>query len=138
MQLLYMEQKLKIKTVFTINAILSYVFGICFFFIPIFSGQVFGVVFDNSSAIALRILGAAFFGIGTVRWLFRDEPESPLRRKIITASVVQDSSAFLVILYAQLTGIFNAAGWFLVLAYWYFCLIYWYYLIKKPGDPRLD
>ena len=129
---------MKLKTVFTTNAILCFIFGIGFTLFPILTGSLFGITFTEPTAIPVRVLGAAFLGIGIMLWLVRNEPESNFRRAMVTASVVMDTVGLISLLFAQLSGFMNNFGWFLVGSYWYFCFVYWYYYFYKSSEDPFD
>ena len=85
---------MKLKHVLTINAFFAGFFGLCYSLIPYTISEWFGIPIDEQTLIPVRLLGAAFLGIATIRYLIRNEPDSKIRRIIIIESVVQDSLGF--------------------------------------------
>lgn len=129
---------MKLKNVFIANGVLAWLYGLLFLITPIYFCGLFGITITESSAVAVRLLGAAFLGLGTVRLLVRNERDSRYRRNIVIGSCVQDTIGLAIMLHAQLTELFNPLGWISVAIYCYFCFVYWYYFLSNPDDPFLD
>jgi hypothetical protein len=89
-------------------------FGITDGLIPEVSALWVGIALDRVGAFMARSFAAGFIGIGLVCWFARDAEESRLRQAILLACFIADTGAFIAALSAQLSGLMNALGWFLV------------------------
>ena len=59
---------MKLSVVFSVQAILAALFGLCFLFAPAWIMQVYGIKADLSSVYFARLLGAAYVGIAMISW----------------------------------------------------------------------
>jgi hypothetical protein len=107
------------RTVLTVAAVLSFLFGIGFILMP---GQLvtfYGVELDDTGRYVAQLYGATLFGFGLLNWLARDFREGYVQRAVLTANTLSAALGFLFSLFGQLGGVagVNALGWSTVLIY---------------------
>ena len=101
---------MKLKHFLSAKAIISLLFGVILVAVPVEFMSVFGVVLDPVGSVMARLLGAMLVAVGLICWAERNK--EPNQLKGITFSLfVGDSIGFVILLMAQLTGMFNALGW---------------------------
>ena len=107
---------MKLSHFLSVKAIISLLFGVILVAVPVEFMSVFGVVLDPAGSVMARLLGAMLVAVGLICWAERSK--EPNQLKGITFSLfVGDSIGFVILLMAQLTGMFNALGWANV-AFW--------------------
>lgn len=114
------------RTVLTVAAILSFVYGIGFMLVPGPLASLYSVELADSGRYIARLYGATLFGFGLLNWLGRDFQGGPVRRAVLTANTLTALLGFVFSLIAQLGGVpgANALGWstvglYLLLALWF-------------------
>jgi len=123
---------MRLRSLLAAQAIVSLGFGITDGLIPAASASWVGMTLGRVGAFLARSFAAGFFGIGLACWFARDTEESKLRQDILLAFFIADTGAFIAALSAQLSGLMNALGWFLV-AVWLFLLLgFGYFRFVKP------
>jgi len=122
---------MKLSTFLTINSILVFLFGLAFLLMPDTLMSLYGVELNSIGVAISRLLGAAFLGFGTLRWLARNSTESGFLKAVVLSGFVEDSIGFLVLLKAQLAGLTNASGWSNVALYGLFALGFAYFHFQK-------
>lgn len=74
---------MKLKTVFTVNYILAFLFGAGFIFFPTFFLSLIGINVAGDTALMARGLGVFVFGTSVLTFFTRDAPKSEARRAIV-------------------------------------------------------
>ncbi len=107
------------KNVLTVSAILGFLYGLGFMFIPGQLVSFYSVTLNDSGLFVSQLFGAALLGFGVLAWLGRDLNDAQGRQTVLTASFVMDALGFIFSLIAQLRGVggINALGWTTVLIY---------------------
>jgi hypothetical protein len=105
---------MKLKTFFTIKAVITAVFALGFLISPILTWSIFGVSLDDVGVMMTRYLGTAFIAIFFVCWLNRESPPEAQKNATLNLAIT-DTVGFVVSLVAQLSGLPNALGWIIVL-----------------------
>ena len=101
---------MKLKHFLSVKAVISLLSGAILVAVPVAFMSVFGVVLDPAGSVMARLLGAMVVAVGLICWAERSK--EPNQLKGITFSLfVGDSIGFVILLMAQLTGMFNALGW---------------------------
>ena len=121
-----------IKTVLTLNSIVAIPFGLLFTLFPGFIlSSFYGAGLNETGAILARMLGGEFLCFGVITWLARDRG---LETQILLAlgCLIGFTVGAVVLVWAQLAGIFNALGWMMVLTYVFFALAYGVIYLKRP------
>jgi hypothetical protein len=102
---------MKLKTLFVIDSILAFAFGLGLILLPGLMISMYGMD-DSASVVYLySLLGAAFLGNGIFRWLVRDSSEEIIVKTLPLAIFMEFTIATLVALKGQLVGGINALGW---------------------------
>jgi hypothetical protein len=122
---------MKLSNFLTINSILVFLFGLAFLLIPDTLMSLYGVELSSIGVAISRLLGAAFLGVGTLRWLARNSKESGFLKAVVLAAFIEDSIGFVVLLKAQLAGLTNVSGWSNVALYGLFALGFGYFQFQK-------
>ena len=107
------------RTVLTVAAILSFLFGLGFMFIPGQLVTLYGVQLDDVGRYIAQLYGATLFGFGLLNWFARDFGDDSVRRAVLTANALTATLGFLFSLLGQLGGVagVNTLGWSTVLLY---------------------
>ena len=101
---------MKLSHFLSVKAIISLLFGVILVAVPVAFMSVFGVVLDPAGSVMARLLGAMLVAVGLICWAERSK--EPNQLKGITFSLfVGDSIGLVILLMAQLAGMFNALGW---------------------------
>ena len=122
-----------LSTLFTLNAIVSALFGITFVFIAETAMSFYGATLSPGGALIARLFGGVLLGIAVLTWSARNAGDSEARKAIILSRFVCESTGFIVALLGQLAGAVNALGWSTVAIYLLFALGYGYFQFMKPG-----
>jgi hypothetical protein len=121
-----------IKMVLTLNSAVAVPFGLLFTFFPGFIlSSVYGAGLNETGAILARMLGGEFLCFGVITWLARDRG---LETQLLLAlgCLIGFGVGSVALVWAQLTGIFNALGWLMVVTYVFFTLAYGVIYVKRP------
>jgi hypothetical protein len=94
-----------------IKAGISVVFGLSFLLIPVETISLYGVSLDPNGAYVARYFGALLLGIGFICWFARLCTGYLEIQGILLSLFIADTLGFLIALFAQLSGAFNALGW---------------------------
>lgn len=116
------------RTVLTVAAVLSVLFGIGFMLLPGPLTALYDVQLDDPGRFVGQLYGVTLFGFGLLNWLAREFREGSSQRAVLTANFVSASLGFLVSLMGQLGGVpgVNALGWSTVLLYLLLALAFGY------------
>ena len=123
---------MKFGTVMVIKAVVCLVFGLL---LVVVSGALLsflGITVGPGGVFVARLYGASLFGNLMLSWYGRNVAETEARRTIALDIFVYDAIGFVVALLAQLSGLMNPLGWFIVLVYLFFTLGFGYQLVVKP------
>ena len=105
---------MKLKTFFTVKALITAVFAVGFLLMPLWTWGIFGVKLQTEGVMMARYLGTTFIAITLVCWLNRESPAEAQKHATLTLAIT-DTIGFIISLVAQLSGITNALGWVIVL-----------------------
>ena len=113
------------RTVLTVAAILSFLYGIGFMLLPGPLSSLYDVELTDSGRYVAQMYGATLFCFGLLNWFARDFQGGHIRRSLLTANTLAAALGFVFSLIAQLGGVpgANALGWstvglYLLLALW--------------------
>ena len=125
---------MKLSAMFTINTVVSILFGLGFVVMPATLLSFYAVVLPDAGLYISRLLGCALIGFGIITWLLRNVAEgSGEGRGMLLGLWVSDLLAFAFSLYYQLQEIANALGWLTVALYLLLGLGFLYFYFKKPA-----
>ena len=110
---------MKLKYLFTVNVIISAIFGLSLVFIPTKLYAMYGQQIDLAGSTTARMWGTAMIGYALLTWFFRSLPDSKAKRKVVLT--------LLASVYNQLIDPQPLINWstpaiylFLVIGYGYF------------------
>ena len=123
---------MKLRNLFIVNAVISFVFGIATVLVPTMLLSLYGITLSEAGIVVTRLYGAALLSHCLLTWLARDVPHSEARRAIVPALFVSDIIGFIVGLLGQLAGVANPLGWSVPVIYVLLALGYGYFQFVKP------
>lgn len=124
---------MKLSNLFLITAIVAFLFGLLFVFIPATALSWYGIQLSAAGVFIARLLGAAFLGFGIISWMVRNSGGSDAVRAIVLAFFVSDLIGFILSLLYQLQGLANALGWTTVAIYLLLGLGFGYFYWMRPA-----
>jgi len=74
---------MKLKTIFTVNYILAFLFGVGFIFLPKFFMPLLGWSVAGDAPLVTQGLGVFIIGTGILAFFAKDAPKSEARRAIV-------------------------------------------------------
>lgn len=125
---------MRLKTLMTINAIISAVFGIAFVLMPGQTSALYGVEANAAMRYVGQLFGASLITFAVLTWTARDSSDSDARRAIVLALFIGNAVGFVVALIAQLGSVVNTLGWSTVVLYLLLDLGFGYFQFSKPGE----
>jgi hypothetical protein len=102
---------MKMKFLFTITAVLSFVNGFFYFLAPELSLSLFGQSTNAVGILNTRFFGAAALGIGAITWLARNAQDVQSQRIIAVGVLITLSATAVVGFIGTFSGTLNAVGW---------------------------
>ena len=124
---------MKLSTLFTINAIVAFLFGLTFVLVPGTAMSFYGITLSLGGIIVAQLFGASLLGYAVLTWSARNAGESEARNAIVLAMVLSETIGFIVALLGQLSGAVNGLGWSTVLIYLVLALGFGYFQFMKPS-----
>jgi uncharacterized membrane protein YoaK (UPF0700 family) len=126
---------MKLRTLFIINAVVCFVFGLGF---TLFPEQVISLYGNDAVTGQFKfvgqLFGSALLTFGVISWLAKDSTESNARNAIVFSFFLGDVVGFIIALINQLSGVVNALNWSTVAIYLLLALGFGYFQFIKPGD----
>jgi hypothetical protein len=128
---------MKIGQWMTIKSVICLVVGTVFVLMPGLLLAYFGVPNAEPSGLfyIARLFGVMFFMLGLMLWFGRTLPESDALRVMAPSVVIGDAVGFVVTLFAQVSGMMNAMGWFVVALYFVLMVSFGALLLPKQISP---
>ena len=114
-----------------IKAIVAFLFGVPMVLAPGWLFSYFGVTLGAGGAMPARAYGSAMLGYLMLCWFAKNAEQSDARKAMIMALFVYDFVGLISALYAQLTGVMNPLGWFIVFIYFFFTVGFGYFLVSE-------
>ena len=124
---------MKLSTLFTINAIVAFLFGLTFVLVPGTAMSFYGITLSLGGIIVAQLFGASLLGYAVLTWSARNAGESEARNAIVLAMVLSETIGFIVALLGQLSGAVNGLGWSTVLIYLVLALGFGYFQFMKQS-----
>ena len=121
----------KLKSLFTINFVISSVFGLALVLVPVKLYEIYGQQLDPVATTTARMWGTAVCGYAVLTWLFRNLPDSEARRKVVLALFIYFSIGFFVNVFNQLTVPLPPVDWSTPIIFLLLALGYGYFHFKK-------
>jgi hypothetical protein len=123
---------MKLKTLFTINAVLAFFNALGFIFTPQMLSLHMGELGETASWVS-RELGGSVIGFAVIAWLARNITDAKALKSITWGFFVSWGVGFVVVLVRQLSGVVNQNGWGAVILFGLFSFGYGYFLFKDQG-----
>jgi len=79
---------MKLKTIFTINCIIAFLFGAGFIFLPTLCLTLMGYDVAGDSTLIAQGMGVFVFGSGVLTFLARNSSKSDARRAIVLSMII--------------------------------------------------
>ena len=98
-----------LKTTFLIHFIVALLFGLCFLFIPVVVGNLYGLNVQEPETY--RLLGAEMLGFAASSWFAYKATDWESVRIVVVMELVWTVLGTLVMLYALLLAGFPPLGW---------------------------
>lgn len=124
---------MKLRNLFIVNAVISFVFGIPLVLVPMMLLSLYGITLGEAGIVVTRLYGAAMLSHCLLTWLARGAPDSEARRAVVPALFISDVIGFIVGLLGQLAGLANPLGWSVPVIYGLLALGYGYFQFVKPS-----
>ena len=105
---------MRIKFLFAITAVLSFVNGIFYLLVPEFSLSLLGQSTNTAGIMNARYFGAAALGIAVITWFARNVQSFQLQRIIALGVLITLGASAVVGFFGTLSGTMNLVGWFMV------------------------
>lgn len=126
---------MNLKNLLMINAVVAWLFGLAFVFIPADALGWYGMTLMPKAGILMsRLFGGALLGLGTISWFAQSADASDTRAAILLGFIVASVFGFGIALMAQLDGIVNNFGWTTVGIYLLFGLGFAYFRFGKGAN----
>lgn len=122
-----------LKILLVITAIVAFVFGIAFIFMPSQVYSQYGIESNLNLNFMGQIFGAALLSLALISWLVRNTTDPVARRAVVVAFFIGETVGFIVSLIAQIRGAMNALGWSVVAIYLLLALGFAYFTFKKSS-----
>lgn len=107
---------MKYKTIISAAAILSFLNGIFFLIVPVFSLSILGRETNLTGIMNTRISGACALGLAVIAWLARDVQYPEVRRLVTYGMLTTFCILVVVDLHGVLTSAINHLGWLIFIA----------------------
>jgi hypothetical protein len=121
---------MRLRTTFTITAVVMLFFGAGFILSPRLVFGLYGVELDAAGEMLSRVAGSAVFALGTLALYFRSRSKSEQAIIAVRALLTFFILKTIVTLIAQLQGVFNPLGWSIVALDLLLTLAYVYVLTR--------
>jgi hypothetical protein len=120
-----------IRLLFTILAVLSFLFGICFVLAPDQVLANYGIEHSPALALVGRLFGGALLALGVILWLARDFRDEAAVRAVLISTLVGGVVNVVVAIIGTMAGTTNALGWSTVLIYLFAAVGSGYFLMAQ-------
>ena len=122
---------MKMRTLFIINAVVQFFFGLGFLFTPALVLGLFGAQTDGTGIAVAHIAGGVIFALGIISWLGKDL-DAPAQNAIAWGGVLfSHLQAGIFVVIAIMNGTFNAVAWSAVLQDVFFVAAFFWVRSKK-------
>lgn len=130
---------MQLRTVFTVAAVLGFVYGLLFVVIPepflaLYAPATPVPAVPLGTVLMYRLFGAALIGFSLVNWFARNTPASDARRAILIGNVGSDTLGFVVSVWGMFQSATNALAWTTVVIYALLASGFGYFLFTNKGD----
>ena len=102
---------MRLTTLFSIYAVVAFVFCVGLLGAPGFWITLYGAHADPQAVVLVRLIGAVFGGFAVMAWLGRNAGPSPSRDAMVLGIAVTNVLATLVSIATALSGVYNQLAW---------------------------
>ena len=103
---------MKMRTLFIVNAVIQFFFGVGFMFTPTILVGLFGTQTDVTGITLAHVAGGVILSLAIISWLGKDVESGPAQDAIAWGGVFfAHAQAGVYTLLAILSGTFNALAW---------------------------
>jgi len=120
-----------VKRLLRINLLMSAIIAIAFIFAPKPSLALYGISGDNNLNAIAQYFGTTHIAFAVLLWFSLRANEPRLLRFIVVSFFAGDLTGSVVLLFAQLQGLMNTAGWALIGLSMVFAFGYGYGALKN-------
>ena len=124
---------MKLKTLMVISSVIGLLFGLGFFFAPVWTEASYGVNLDMGGQYMARLFGSVLLGLAALLWFARNSTNSTTRHAIVVGAFVTMALGFILSIYDRVVGIENALAWSSVAIYLLLSIGYGYFAFIKPN-----
>jgi hypothetical protein len=129
------EKKMKLRTLFILDAIVSLLVALGFLLGPATLLKFFGLSTGKTELVLAQVIGAALVGFGALAWFGKDAEDLPAIQGITASLLIFSAIGFVVTLLAVLAQVTRAgAFWVLVLLFLLLAAGYAYFQFAGPRE----
>jgi hypothetical protein len=121
---------------FRANAAVGFAFGMALLIAPVWLADLYGFRLNDAGVVLSRLYGGELIGFSTATWLVAGPEARGARRLVAQGHLLSEGLGFLVIVVALLSGMGNALGWALAVAFAVFFSGYAYLLASRVRPLR--
>lgn len=122
---------MKPKILFSITAILSFINGFFFVFLPLISLLLLGQPVSEALVMNTRISGACALGLSIITWLARDSQDPKILKMVAIGNLVTLGMLVIVDAHGIMRGAINWLGWLFFLGDLILSLFFILLLVRK-------
>ncbi len=119
------------KTLFTITLVIELVFALGFIAAPGAMFGTFGVTPDSFASSLIRTFGSALLGFVVLLWFGRSSSNAELHRAVLASLFAYWLVSSVLMIIAQLAGLFNVMGWAIVVLHVGFTVAYGFFILRR-------
>jgi hypothetical protein len=129
------EKKMKLRTLFILDAIVSLLVALGFLLGPATLLKFFGLSTGKTELVLAQVIGAALVGYGALAWFGKDAEDLPAIQGITASLLIFSAIGFVVTLLAVLAQVTRAGSfWVLVLLFLLSGVGYAYFQFAAPRE----
>ncbi len=123
---------MSLKTVFILATIVAGFFALGCLLIPAIMLSLYGVESSSDALVLMtRFYGAALLAIALVTFNLKNSEFNPEVKSVVFALLIFNVVGAIVALWGQVSNIFNALGWSIVIIFEFFTIAYLPIYLKK-------
>lgn len=117
---------------FTANLVMNLFFGLGFSFLPALMLSVYGANMSSEFIFVTRMFGSALLSICVVLWYARRSENQTIIDLTVRSNLLYWLLGSIMLLFAQLNGLFNFMGWGTFGFHLFFTIWYVYKIFIRP------
>jgi len=125
---------MKLKTLFTIYALVGIIFGLGFLLVPDQVISSFGEILGDSGRWVTRYLGATYIGISVVVWSARNASKGEALKAMVLGFFVGNIICLIASVFDVMDAEGNALDWLTVVVFLFFSVGFGYFQFVKPAS----